>query len=347
MSVSKRAYKQWKDRLFGPKSHELLVFCFFLAVSFGFWLLQALNEPMESETQVSISLDNVPANVVIIDSLPSVLNVTLHDRGLALARNSFSSLFRPSHLSIDFSKYDTGKSETEVYISASDMQRMLGHLFMASTKIQSFRPDTLRFSYNHGLSRMLPVRLAGSLKPTTQNYIQGIRIEPDSVRVFAPAAMLDTMQAAYSEAFLFEGLNASGNYQVGLRKQKFLKYEPEQVSIDVSVGYYTEKTVRVPVLGLNFPAEKKLRTFPAEVSVTFRVESGRYQQTTADDFVLATTYEELLDFTEGSKLLLHLKTIPEGVSDVRITPKEVDYLIEQVGTSAFTLTEDGKGNPGQ
>ena len=159
--------------------------------------------------------------------------------------------------------------------------------------------------------------------------------------------MLDTMQAAYSEAFLFEGLNASGNYQAGLRKQKFLKYEPEQVSIDVSVGYYTEKTVRVPVLGLNFPAEKKLRTFPAEVSVTFRVESGRYQQTTADDFVLATTYEELLDFTEGSKLLLHLKTIPEGVSDVRITPKEVDYLIEQVGTSAFTLSEEGKGNSGQ
>lgn len=109
-----------------------------------------------------------------------------------------------------------------------------------------------------------------------------------------------------------------------------MKYEPEQVGIKVGVGYYTEKTVRVPVMGLNFPADKKLRAFPAQVSITFRVESGRYHQVTPEDFVLATTYEELLMNTENSKLWLHLKTVPEGVSNVRISPQEVDYLIEQV-----------------
>ena len=83
-------------------------------------------------------------------------------------------------------------------------------------------------------------------------------------------------------------------------------------------------------MGLNFPAEKKLRTFPAWANITFRIESGRYNKVSADDFVLATTYEELLNNTESSKLSLHLKTVPEGVSDVRISPKEVDYLIEQV-----------------
>lgn len=330
MLRDKRIYKQWKRLLFGTKSHELLVFCFFLVVSFGFWLLQALNESFEREVQVSLRLENVPPDVVIIDSLPSAVSVTLQDRGLALARHSFASLFRPNRLEIDFNKYDTGKRETEVNISASDMQRMLGRLFMASTKVQSFRPDTLRFSYNHGLSRNLPVKLAGSVKASQQNYIQDIHIEPDSVRVFAPAAILDTMHAVYSEAFLLDGLHSSGKHQIELHKQKFLKCEPEKVSIIIDVGYYIEKTVKVPVIGLNFPAEKRLRAFPAEVSVTFRVESGRFKQVTSEDFVLATTYEELLDNKEDSKLLLHLKTIPEGVSDVRISPQEVDYLIEQV-----------------
>lgn len=321
---------KWKGSLFGAKGHELLVFCFFLAVSFGFWLLQALNETLEREVQVALELENVPDDVVIIDSLPPALSVTLHDRGLSLARHSISSLFHPNSVSIDFTKYETGKNDAEVYISSADMQRMLRSVFAASTKIQTIRPDTLRFAYNHGLSRTLPIKLAGTFKASGQHYIQSIRIEPDSVRVFAPATILDTMHAVYSDAFLLEELHETGSYQIALRKQKLLKYEPSQVSIKVGVGYYTEKTIKVPVIGLNFPADKKLRTFPAQVSITFRVESGRYHKVTAEDFVLATTYEELLAGTESTKLLLHLKTVPEGVSDVRISPQEVDYLIEQV-----------------
>lgn len=330
MAWGKRIYKQFKEMLFGTKSHELLVFCFFLAVSFGFWLLQALNETLEREVQVNLDLENVPPDVVIIDSLPSALSVVIHDRGLALARHSFSTLFHPNHLEIDFTKCETKKNEAEVYISAAEIRRMFGQVFAPTTSIQSYSPDTLRFSYNHGLSRTLPVRLAGSFKAQSQNYIQSIQIEPDSVRVFAPATMLDTMHSVYTEAFQIDGLHEAGSYHVGLHKQKLVKYDPKEISIKVNVGYYTEKTVRVPIIGLNFPADRKLRTFPAQANITFRVESGRYHQITAEDFVLATTYEELMDNTADSKLLLHLRTVPEGVSNVRISPLEVDYLIEQV-----------------
>ena len=330
MAWGKRIYKQFKEMLFGTKSHELLVFCFFLAVSFGFWLLQALNETLEREVQVNLDLENVPPDVVIIDSLPSALSVVIHDRGLALARHSFSTLFHPNHLEIDFKKFATEQNEAEVYISAAEIRRMFGQVFAPTTSIQSYSPDTLHFSYNHGLSRTLPVRLAFSFKAQSQNYIQSIQIEPDSVRVFAPATMLDTMHSVYTEAFLIDGLHEAGSYHVGLHKQKLVKYDPKEISIKVNVGYYTEKTVRVPIIGLNFPADRKLRTFPAQANITFRVESGRYLQITAEDFVIATTYEELMDNTADSKLLLHLRTVPEGVSNVRISPLEVDYLIEQV-----------------
>lgn len=330
MSNGKQYFNRWKDNWFGKRSHELLVFCFFLAVSFGFWFLQALNETLEREVQVKLQLENVPSDVVIIDSLPSSIGVTLHDRGLTLARHSISTIFRPNRIKIDFAKYDNGQNDAEILITSADMQRMLRRLFAVSMKIQAIRPDTLCFSYNHGLSRSFPVKLDGTVKATMQNYIQSIRVEPDSVRVFAPKAILDSMNAVYSEAFDLEDLSKAGSYQIALRKQKLVKYEPEQVNIKIGVGYYTEKTIKVPVIGLNFPAEKKLRTFPSQVSITFKVESGRYNKISSEDFVLATTYEELLENTESSKLSLHLKTMPAGVSNVRITPSEVDYLIEQV-----------------
>ena len=316
--------------MFGKKSHELLIFCFFLAVSFGFWLLQALNETLEREMTVRLELDNVPSDVVIIDSLPSSIGVTLHDRGLILARQSISNLFRPKRVKVDFTKYDTGQNDAEVYISSADIQRLIRRNLVVSTKIQAIRPDTLRFSYNHGLSKSLPVKLAGTVKASRQYYIQSIRVEPESVKVFAPKAILDTMHVVFSDAFALEELQEPGSYKIALHKQKLVKYEPEQVNIIVKVGYYTDKTIQVPVIGLNFPAEKKLRTFPAQVNVTFSVESGRYNKVKPEDFVVATTYEELLQNTESSKLSLHLKTLPAGVSNVRISPAEVDYLIEQV-----------------
>ena len=330
MSKGGRSFNTWKDKLFGKRSHELLVFCFFLAVSFGFWLLQSLNETLEREMTVRLELENVPEDVVIIDSLPSSIGVTLHDRGVILARQSISNLFRPKRIKVDFTKYDTGKSDAEVYISSADIERLLRRNLVVSTKIQAIRPDTLRFSYNHGLSRILPVKLVGTLKASLQNYIQSIRVEPESVKVYAPKAILDTMQVVYSEPFEFDELSRAESFRVPLREQKLVKYDPAQVNIKVGVGYYTEKTIKVNVVGLNFPAEKKLRTFPAQVNVTFKVESGRYDKIRSEDFVVATTYEELLDNTESSKLSLRLNSMPEGVSNVRISPAEVDYLIEHV-----------------
>lgn len=332
MVKGKRIYRLVKVLLFGPKSHELLIFCFFLAVSFGFWLLQALNETLEREVQVELQLENVPRDVVIIDSLPSTLSVVLRDRGLELARHSFSSLFRQNQVEIDFTKYDTGKKDAEVYISAADMQRMLSQNFAVSTKIQSFRPDTLRFSYNHGRSRTLPVKLEGDIKVAQGNYIKSISIEPDSVRIYAPLSVLDTMHAVYLDVSQLEEEKKGGRYQyqIGLRKQKQLKYEPEQVSLKVDIDYYVEKGVQVPVIGLNFPADKKLRTFPAEVTVRFNIKSDRSKEISPEDFVIATTYEDLLQNKESSKLQLHLKTVPEGITIVRIEPQEVDFLIEKV-----------------
>lgn len=326
----KRVLRQGKDLLFGDKSHELLVFLFFLAVSFGFWMLQALNETFEHEVQVGLQLTDIPSDVVLIDSLPTTVSVTVRDRGLTLARHDISNIFRQSCADVSFQKFDTGGDDAEIAIFPYDMQRFLSKLFAPSTHIQSFRPDTLHFTYNRGRSRMLPVRTTGTVQASQQNYVQSIGLEPDSVRVFAPASVLDTMHAVYTEPFSMSELSAATRQHVRLRRQRLMKYDPDGVDVVVGIGYYTEKTVHVPVIGLNFPAEKRLRAFPAQVSVTFRVESGRYRQTTAEDFVLVTTYEDLLQNPENSKLPLNLKSIPEGVYDVRISPAEVDYLIEQV-----------------
>ena len=138
---------------------------------------------------------------------------------------------------------------------------------------------------------------------------------------------LDTMQYAYTQVVNLSGLKENVVQNISFRRMKGVEYEPNRAEMTVYVGYYAEKTVEVPIIGLNFPGDKELRTFPSRAKVTFRVESGQYQRITADNFVLAITYEELLQ-NPSDKYRLHLKSLPEGVTNARISPREVDYLIE-------------------
>ena len=95
------------------------------------------------------------------------------------------------------------------------------------------------------------------------------------------------------------------------------------------VDIYTEKTVEVPLRGVNFPADKVLRAFPSKVQVTFQVGLSRFRKITADDFHIRVSYEELL-LLGSDKYKVKLGHVPEGVTQVRIHPEQVDFLIEQI-----------------
>lgn len=315
-----------RNIFFGKKSHEFFVFLFFFAVSTCFWLLQTLNETFETEISVPLALKNVPEKVRITTELPSQIHVTIRDRGTTLLR--FLRYTVQNTLEVDFEKYDAGLTNARVQIPTIDVQRLIQSQLGVSSHIISVRPDTLEYYYNRGVGKKLPVKICGTISASPQNYIQSMNFSEDSVMVYAPNNVLDTMQYAYTQAVNLLGLKENVTQFVSFHRMKGVEYMPNKVEITAFVGYYAEKTVDVPIIGLNFPGDKELRTFPSKAKVTFRVESGRYQRITADNFVLAVTYEELLQNT-SDKYRLHLKSLPEGVTNARISPQEVDYLIEK------------------
>jgi YbbR domain-containing protein len=315
-----------RNIFFGRKSHEFFVFLFFFAVSSCFWLLQTLNETFETEISVPLELKNIPENVHITTNLPSQIHITIRDRGTTLLR--FFRYTVQNAIEVDFEKYDAGFTNARVQVPVADVQRMIQSQLGVSSHIISVRPDTLEYYYNRGVARKLPVKVCGSISASPQNYIQSLNLSEDSILVYAPNSVLDTMQYAYTQVVSLSDLKENTVQNISFRRMKGVEYVPNKVEMTASVGYYAEKTVEVPIIGLNFPGDKELRTFPSRAKVTFRVESGQYQRITADNFVLAITYEELLQ-NPSDKYRLHLKSLPEGVTNARISPLEVDYLIEK------------------
>lgn len=325
--VARRYAIKAREFLFSKKNGDFLVFLFFFFVSAVFWLIQTLNETYETEIEVPIRLVNVPSDVVVTTDLPDKLVVTVKDKGNVLVNYLYGLSFSP--VEVDFRLYDDNRVSGRVQLQPAAVQKSVYAQLLSTSRVMSLRPDTLEFFFNRGEYKKVPVRMMGYVETTPSYYLAESRFIPDSVMVYAPPAILDTMTMAYTQPVAYNMLSSDRSDTLELVHVRGAKFVPEKVNLSLDVDIYTEKTVEVPVGCINFPASKHLRTFPSQVKITFRVGAALFKSITAEDFVLAVTYEDILN-NASPKLPLCLKSVPEGVSNVRIEPAEVDYLIEDV-----------------
>ncbi len=312
--------------LLREKGRDMLLFAFFFAVSLGFWLLQKLDDTFEANITVPLELVGVPEGTIITSPLPAEVTVTLRDRGTNLFHYlQHRKSFQPIRL--DYSAYDNASATGKVTIPVADVQRAFQQQILSSTQVQHLQPGKFEFYYNRGVGRLMPVKFVGSVRTVPQNYLQNITLSPDSVMVYAPTSVLDTMKYAYTIRRDVMNLAKTTTVKLPISTITGVKTMPEDISVTANVDYYTEQTVSVPVVGLNFPANVSLRTFPAKVTIKYRVGAAYAKYITAGHFLLAATYEELLN-NDGQKFALQLKATPSGVSNVRVYPKEIDYLLE-------------------
>lgn len=313
-----------RDFLLTEKCREFLIFLFFVAISFGFWMLQTLDGNFETEFTIPLRLKDVPKDVVITSDLQDEVRVKVEDRGTVLLNYMLGRSFLP--ISINFSDYEN--SSSRVVLPYEDLRKRVSSQLNSTTKLLSVYPDSIGFVYSQGKFKKVPVSVSGKITPGIQYYISDIKLSPDSVIVYAPAEVLKTVQTAYTMPLDCEDLTENTSLRTSLKKIDGAKYDPSFCDVSVSVDMYSEKTVEVPVVGIGFPANKTLRTFPSKVKVTFKVGLSGYSSVNADDFFIDVKYSDLLK-TSKDNIDLVVTTTNPNVSNIRVVPSSVDYLIEE------------------
>ena len=313
-----------RDFLLTEKCREFLIFLFFVAISFGFWMLQTLDGNFETEFTIPLRLKDVPKDVVITSDLQDEVRVKVEDRGTVLLNYMLGRSFLP--ISINFSDYEN--SSSRVVLPYEDLRKRVSSQLNSTTKLLSVYPDSIGFVYSQGKFKKVPVSVSGKITPGIQYYISDIKLSPDSVIVYAPAEVLKTVQTAYTMPLDCEDLTENTSLRTSLKKIDGAKYDPSFCDVSVSVDMYSEKTVEVSVVGIGFPANKTLRTFPSKVKVTFKVGLSGYSSVNADDFFIGVKYSDLLK-TSKDNIDLVVTTTNPNVSNIRVVPSSVDYLIEE------------------
>lgn len=305
-------------------SREFLVFLLFLLISFLFWYLTTITNEYELKFSPTLKLKNVPKELMIIEPLPEKIDIVLKDKGDQLVKYKARGKFK--ELVIDYRQHANIMGRTAIY--GAELNKLITSKLPSSTQLVSLSRDTLMYYVGSTQGVKVPVRTSGRIETNSHYHIDRIRIVPDSVTVYASATYLDTLQAVYTPEVDFTGLTDSLKHTLTLRAgMRGVKYEPAEVELNIAVSQYVEKSVEVPITGYLFPYGMSLKTFPSKAKITFRVSLEDYNKVSKEDFTLLVRYSQIQDNHTG-KIAPQLETKPNYITNVKIEPEEVDYLLE-------------------
>ena len=139
---------------------EALIFFCFVLLSFGFWLLQSLQQEYETELSIPLRYENVPANIALAPSVAKQVRIHVKDKGSALLNYTLGQKFRS--ITLDVQKLR--KDEMRYIVSRSMLQDEISKQLLASTTLTLFEPQALSLPFDEQKSKEVPVVFNGSIE---------------------------------------------------------------------------------------------------------------------------------------------------------------------------------------
>lgn len=316
--------KLTRNFLFSWVNREFLIFLFFLVLSGTFWLLMVLNETYDRELDVPVQLVEIPQNVVLTSDTTTNVRITVRDKGFSLLAYIYGNKIQP--VKVKFKNY--AKKTGSGVLPSSELQKMITRQLFNSTQVIGMTPDKFEYFFNYGLKKRVPIKLLGRIVPGQSYYVSKLFVSPDSVDIYASSEMLDSIKSVNTQPVNVTNLTDTLIKNVGLRKVKGVKYVPEEVKISICPDILTEEKCEVPIVAVNMPEGKVLRTFPSRVTVTFTIGASMFRSIRPELFKVVADYNEVVD-NPSEKCNIYLRSVPHGVRNARINVDQVDYLIEE------------------
>lgn len=314
-----------KNFLFSRANREIVVFLFFLALAWAFWLMMRLNDTFEREVEVAVRYVAADKSTVLTSAETDTLHATISDKGFNIMSYVYGKAHRP--VDIDIAAYAHGNGTGTV--GAGEIKTLLAGELPASAKVLTVKPENLTFFYNNGESKRVPVLFAGTATPQRLYFVAEKKVTPDSVTIYASRQRLDSIKAVYTAKHEYGDLHDTLTVTDRVTPIDGVKIVPDRVSVTFVTDVLAEVRIdHIPIVGINMPPDKALRTFPAKTGVSFVTGMKRYKSLKPEDFKIVADYMEFAQ-DSAQKCRIYLASTPKGISNAKTDVTQVDYLIEE------------------
>lgn len=307
-------------------SKDILSFLLFFALAAAFWFVNALGKDRETTLTIPIRFVGIPQNIAIVNKVPSSITLNVKDQGLKLFSYSEQRL---TPITFDLSRVFYQKGEilfTSEQISANIKKYPN---LMPTTTVLEIQPDSIFIKYEKLSVKSLPVEFMSKIELAHQYMLSNkIELNPSIVMVFGPKNILDSLKSVQTEYVEFTELNESKQFTVKLKPIKSVRLCNYDTKVNLAVEQFTEKKIKIPVKYINCPANLAVRAFPAVVTLTYNVGLSHFNSLVNRDIEVFIDFNDLELGKENRQKVRLINNSPY-ISNVRITPEEVDYLLEE------------------
>jgi hypothetical protein len=303
---------------------DILSFLFFLLLSSTFWFVHALGKERETSIVVPVRYVGIPINVAITNFPPSEITLNIKDQGKNLFDYSKKHI---TPLTIDLSRVFYQKGE--ILITPDLLNGRIRRYLKTTTSILDIHPDSILIQYEKLGVKTVPIKLYSKIELANQYMLSNdIQIDPKEVTVFGPNRILENMNFVRTENLVLKNLNDTGSYFCKLKPVKLVRFSIKQTKVSVFVEPFTERKVQIPVTSVNCPKNISIRTFPAFVNATYTVGLSQFYTLTPTDIQVFLDYNDL-KVSKQSKQTLKIKNNTTHITNIRISPSEVEFIIEE------------------
>lgn len=284
----------------------------------------------------TLKIKNIPKEVIITSKIPEKVKVNLTSNGFNLFFNykiceipvlrwfsnqQISNTIVVNYDDLDYTSY-------RITVDNNILRRSVAKDLNSAIKISSIYPSQIDLAYTKGAPKTVPVKFVGNIKPAELHVFNGVELEKQYVKVFAPVTLYDSIKYVTTDPINLENVEDTIVKRVALRTIEGAKVSPDSIDVKICVDLFVEKTLSVPVYSVNIPSNKMLRFFPMKVDVTFRVSAAKYNQVSENDFLIFVDYKKVN--RKDKFCTVELGQAPDYASRIHISPERVEYVFETV-----------------
>ena len=301
-----------------------------VVIATGFWFLNALSKMYTVELTVPVQYYNFPNNKTFAGHLPEQFDLTVRAHGFTILRQKVGLLFGPLEFNVNEMTNDrmTENKRTRFAFPTRQFLTELSYQMSNDLEILSMNPDTLFFGFGQMVQKQVRIKPVVRVVPKKQYQVSGdIKSTPGEVLVSGPKSMLDTLQFVCTKLQTFNDADKPIVTRAEIEPVKELYYNRQTVELNIPLEEYTEAQQAVPVAISDVPPGVKVKLFPPRVKVTFLVGLSQFSEIHPEDLKLAVSY---INIEKGDQRLpVKIQAMPPFLYDIKISPDEIEYLIEK------------------
>lgn len=312
-----------KEQLRSTTGRNILTFLIFLVISTIFWFLMALNDEVQHDYKVPLRLEEFPKGVTVISGNIPFINVTVKDKGSALAKFSFGADPVLKLRYADFSH----PADNSLLLTEAQLNSSLRGIFGNSASIVATRPDSLFLLYTTNPGIPVKVMLDAEVTPLPQYELFGQpRLSQDSVLLYSNLKERSKIKQLSTVPVSLTQLSDTTTVEVRIDVPNGMRAVPSTIKVTFPIEPLVSKTRHIKIETINVPQGMRLITFPATMEVSYLLPKSLYSHSNTP----LRAVVDYNDITSGCKTVpVEIIDIPSYYKSVRPSIRDVEFLVER------------------